>query len=162
VFLTASQWPKWRKLVVLLGMSLYSFVANFASASVAPALSVMMGQIPLVFHTLPPSFSTLTHLVAVNVLMIGLSNTFWVPLSNTFGRRIVLIVALLLAVLATMWCGLATSFNSLLAARVVQGCGFGPADTIAPDVVGEVFFVHQRGRAMVWLLCSRAIVSEEC
>jgi hypothetical protein len=48
-----------------------------------------------------------------------------------------------------MWAGLAKSFDSLLAARLFMGAGGGPADAVAPDVVGEVFFVHQRGRAMV-------------
>lgn len=48
-----------------------------------------------------------------------------------------------------MWAGLAKSFDSLLAARLFMGIGGGPADAVAPDVVGEVFFVHQRGRAMV-------------
>jgi MFS family permease len=145
------QWPLWRKLAILTTMSLFSFSANIASACVAPTLQIMEAQLPILWnlHGPPPAFSTLTHLIAVNVLMIGLSNIFWVPLSNTFGRRPILLLSMLLSVLCSMWCGLAKGFDSLLAARVLQGVGFGPADTIAPDVVGEVFFVHQRGRALV-------------
>ncbi|EMC99524.1 hypothetical protein BAUCODRAFT_144936 [Baudoinia panamericana UAMH 10762] len=136
-------WPAWRKTAVLLTMSLYSGCANFASAAVAPALPI------LAFQLLPPKqFSELSHLVAVNVLLIGTSNIFWVPLANTFGRRPVLIVALLLSVLTSMWCGLAQTFGSLLAARAIQGIGFGPCDAVAPDVVGEIYFVHERGRAI--------------
>ena len=48
----------------------------------------------------------------------------------------------------SIWCAEAKSFNSLLAARVLQGVGGAAADTLAPDVVGHVFFVHQRGRAL--------------
>ena len=126
-------------------MSMFAAVANIASAAIAPALPLLEYQI------LPPRpFSELTHLIAVNVLMIGLSNIFWVPLANIFGRRVVLIIAMLLLTLTSMWCGLAPTFNNLLAARVVQGIGIGPADTIAPDIVGEIFFVHQRGRAMAF------------
>ncbi|CEO59647.1 hypothetical protein PMG11_04315 [Penicillium brasilianum] len=47
-----------------------------------------------------------------------------------------------------MWAGLAKSFGSLLAARVFMGIAVAPADTIAPNVIGEIFFTHQRGRAM--------------
>lgn len=55
--------------------------------------------------------------------------------------------------LGSMWCGLAgNNFSSLLAARAIQGLGGGPADTIAADILGEIFFVHQRGRAMVSLV----------
>lgn len=60
-----------------------------------------------------------------------------------------MLLSLLLLTLASMWAGLAKSFESLLAARLFMGIGGGPADAVAPDVVGEVFFVHQRGRAMV-------------
>lgn len=56
---------------------------------------------------------------------------------------------MLIGVLASVWCGLATSFDSLLAARAIQGFGFGPADSLAASVIGEIFFVHERGRAMV-------------
>ena len=82
--------------------------------------------------------------------MLGAANLFWVPFANVFGRRPVLLISTLILTLATMWCGLATlKFNSLLAARVIQGLGGAPADAVAPTVVGEIFFVHQRGRAMV-------------
>ncbi|KAK1077756.1 hypothetical protein LTR48_008683, partial [Friedmanniomyces endolithicus] len=73
-------WPTWRKYTVLLTMSLFSFVASFGSAGVAPALPALIPEF-LVFppfgppHPLP--FSTLTHLVAVNVLLLGCSNIFW-------------------------------------------------------------------------------------
>lgn len=52
----------------------------------------------------------------------------------------------------TLWCGLATSYSSLLAARVFQAIGAGPSDTVSPTLVGEMFFMHERGRAMVSLL----------
>jgi MFS family permease len=81
--------------------------------------------------------------------MLGASNLFWVPLSYIFGRRPVILLSLLLLALSSMWAGLSTSFNSLLAARLFMGIGGGPADAVAPDVVGEIFFVHQRGRVMV-------------
>lgn len=81
--------------------------------------------------------------------MLGASNLWWVPLANTFGRRPVTLVSLLVLVFSSMWAGLATSFNSLLAARLFMGIGGGTADAVSPDVVGEIFFVHQRGRAMV-------------
>lgn len=96
----------------------------------------------------------------------GAANIFWVPLANTFGRRPVILAGLLILTLSSMWyvsrptlrladnplttyrAGLATSFASLMAARFFMGCGGASADTVAPDVVGEIFFVHQRGRAL--------------
>lgn len=66
-----------------------------------------------------------------------------------FGRRPVILICLALLFASSVWAGKANSYNSLLAARVFQGIGGGAADTLAPDVVGQIFFVHQRGRSMV-------------
>ena len=84
--------------------------------------------------------------------MQGAANLWWVPLANIFGRRTVILVALLMFTLCSVWCAEASTFTSLLVGRIFQGIGMAPADCVAPDVVGEVFFVHQRGRAMVRLL----------
>ena len=136
-------WSPLRKLTILGVLSFYAFAADFTSGSLAPALPVMAYQI-----IPPPSFARLTKLVSVNTLMFGLSNIFWVPLSNIFGRRPILLVAMLLFTLTSVWGGVATSFESLLAVRALQGVAGGPSYTLAPDAVGEIFFVHQRGRAM--------------
>ena len=139
--------PWWRKMSILGCMSLLPFVVNFASASISSALPIYAST--PIFGFPPTPFSKLTHLLAVNVLMLGASNLFWVPLANTFGRRPIILISMLLLIFSSMWAGLATNFRSLLAARAFMGAGGGPADAVAPDVVGEIFFVHQRGRAMV-------------
>lgn len=139
--------PMWRKMAMLFAMSVHPFVVNFTSSSLSSALPVYAGS--PIFGLPPKPFSTLTYLVAVNILMLGFSNLWWVPLANTFGRRPVILGSLLLLTLSSMWAGLTENFNSLLAARLFMGIGGGPADAVSPDVVGEIFFVHQRGRAMV-------------
>ncbi|KAH9863489.1 hypothetical protein IAQ61_009767 [Plenodomus lingam] len=138
--------PVWRKLAMLGVLSLHPFVVNVTSASMSSALPIYAAT--PVFGTPPVGFAKLTNLIAVNVLMVGAANIWWVPLANTFGRRPVILGSLLLLVLSSMWAGLATSFESLLVARLFMGIGGAPADAVSPDVVGEIFFVHQRGRAM--------------
>ncbi|KAL2871148.1 major facilitator superfamily domain-containing protein [Aspergillus lucknowensis] len=138
-------WPTWRKTVVLICMSVYAFIGNFSSASISSAFPLY--ATPLAFNP-PVSMGRLSHLVAVNVLMMGAANIWWVPLANTFGRRPITLLNILILVFSAMWAGLATSFESLLAARFFMGVGVGPADTIAPNVIGEIYFMHQRGKAM--------------
>lgn len=67
--------------------------------------------------------------------MMGAANIWWVPLANTFGRRPITLLNLLILVFCSMWAGLATSFESLLAARFFMGVGVGPADTSTSAVV---------------------------
>ncbi|KAH8726892.1 major facilitator superfamily domain-containing protein [Phaeosphaeriaceae sp. PMI808] len=138
--------PFWRKVTILAVMSIHPFVVNFAASSIGSALPIYAST--GVFGFPPKPFQKLTHLIAVNLIMLGASNLFWVPLSNTFGRRPIILISLLLLTFSSMWAGLSKSFESLLAARLFMGMAGGPADAVSPDVVGEIFFVHQRGRAM--------------
>jgi MFS family permease len=88
---------------------------------------------------------------------LGTSNIFWVPLGNIFGRRPILIVSMIFLVLTSVWCGLAEGFPSLLAARAMQGFSSGPVYTFAPEITGDIFFHHERGRAMVaYTMCLAA------
>jgi MFS family permease len=80
--------------------------------------------------------------------MLGAANIWWVPLANIYGRRPVLLATTLVLLLSTIWCGLANNYSSILAARFFQGVGGAAADTISPAIIGDVFFVHERGRAM--------------
>ncbi|CAK7203109.1 hypothetical protein SEUCBS139899_005838 [Sporothrix eucalyptigena] len=151
-------WPMWRKVVILTLMGLYAIITNFQSSDLTSALPDLVTAFAT-FDTSGnaagiESFSNLTHLIAVNSFMLGASAVWWVPLSNTFGRRPIILINLLVMCLGSVWCGKAKSYNSLLAARIIQGCGGGAADAINSAVIGEIFFVHQRGRAMaVYTVC---------
>ncbi|KAL4724741.1 hypothetical protein ACLX1H_008186 [Fusarium chlamydosporum] len=136
--------PTWHKIAALLVASLYAFVANYNAGVIAPAFQLW----PMVFPQDPRSLSELSNLMAINVLFLGAANIWWVPVSNWMGRRPVIILATLLVTFSTLWCGLATSYSSLLAARAFQGIGGAAADSVAPALVGDMFPVHQRGRAM--------------
>ncbi|KAE8149069.1 major facilitator superfamily domain-containing protein [Aspergillus avenaceus] len=138
-------WPSWRKFVVLLIMSLYAAIGNFTSSSIASAFPLY--ATPMAFNP-PVSIGKLGHLVAVNALMMGAANILWVPLANTFGRRGVTLFNMLLLTMCSIWAAYAKTYDSLLAARFFMGVGVAPADTIAPNVVGEIYFTHQRGKAM--------------
>ncbi|EGY16859.1 putative MFS-type transporter like protein [Verticillium longisporum] len=136
--------PTWRRIAALLTASIYAFVANYLSSLMAPSLQMWPAQFP---NDPQPQFR-LTRLIAVNILMLGASNIWWVPLSNWAGRRPVLIIATLMMTVCSVWGATATSYNSLLAARIFQGAGGGASETVAPALVGDMFFAHERGRAM--------------
>ncbi|KAL4861941.1 hypothetical protein BDV12DRAFT_203510 [Aspergillus spectabilis] len=145
-------WPTWRKMGVLFAVSFYVLVAEFVSAVPASVFPTMA------YATHPPTpFAKLTPIIAYNILLIGLSNFFWVPLANTFGRRIILIAATLIMTFTSFWTAKATSLSSLLGARAIQGVGMGPSFTLPATIIGEVFFLHQSGRAMAFYVAAFAI-----
>ena len=76
--------------------------------------------------------------------MIG--NAVAGPLANRFGRRAILIATALLFTVSAAWSGLATSFWTLVIARVIGGLGVGAAILIAPIYIAEIAPPASRGR----------------
>jgi EmrB/QacA subfamily drug resistance transporter len=67
-------------------------------------------------------------------------------LGDTFGRKRVFQVAILLFLLGSVLCGLAQSMSMLVASRALQGLGGGAITVTAVAVIGEVIPLRERGR----------------
>ncbi|KAK0652357.1 major facilitator superfamily domain-containing protein [Cercophora newfieldiana] len=145
-------WAPWRKISCLTIICLYAFVCNFISASIAPALPIWN----LSFPQDPRLFDDLMRFVALNILLLGLGNIFWVPLANIFGRRPVLVISALILFVATACGTIISNFNQVLAIRILQGLGSSVSETVAVAIVGDMFFVHERGSRMAFFTASLA------
>jgi MFS family permease len=82
------------------------------------------------------------------VLALGYANFIIVPASNIFGRRPTSIFLALLAVGSCIWEAEAKSYKSLIGARVVNGFATATSETMAVQVICDLFFLHERG---VWM-----------
>lgn len=78
----------------------------------------------------------------------GMSNLFYMPLIIKYGRRPVYFVSTLFYGSCLLWAGLAKSYPSELAARLLLGFAGGAADCLAPLTITDVFFLHERGLIM--------------
>ena len=75
----------------------------------------------------------------------GMSNLLYMPVIIKYGRRPVYIVSLLVYGACSLWAGLAKSYPSELAARLVLGLAGGSADSLGPLTITDIFFLHERG-----------------
>lgn len=78
---------------------------------------------------------------AVGPLVLG-------PLSELYGRVIVLQVSNLLFLAFNIGCGFATSYGQILAFRLLAGVGGSAPLAIGGGVLGDLFYPEQRGKAM--------------
>ncbi len=86
----------------------------------------------------------LTSYLVANAII--LPATGW--LASFFGRKRFLIVCIILFVLASALCGMASSLGMLVLARILQGAGGGALQPISQAVLLESFPPHKRGVAM--------------
>lgn len=52
---------------------------------------------------------------------------------------------MIVAFVGTMWGGYSQSYNSLLGARIVQGFSVSMFESVVISIVGDLYFVHERG-----------------
>src|SRR6201999_996824 len=99
-----------------------------------------------------PDIASAFHIIAANkpqevlsafLIGFGIGQFIMVPLSDRFGRRPVLIDGMALYCIASLLAIMASSFETLLLARVLQGLGTSPTSVIATSVVRD-FYVGRR------------------
>jgi MFS family permease len=89
-------------------------------------------------------------LVCFNVFLFGVGNIFWVPLMRVIGKRPVYLMAMLALSMMNVWSSQATSYNELLASRIVSGFVAAAADATVPAVVADMVPVKDRGHYMMF------------
>ena len=72
-------------------------------------------------------------------------------LSDTYGRKPVLLIGIAIFVVGSLLCGVATSMPILIGFRLVQGAGAGAVQPIILTVVGDLYPLEERGRVQGYL-----------
>ncbi|KAK4936593.1 hypothetical protein LTR10_022580 [Elasticomyces elasticus] len=113
-------------------------MSNYITVSISP-----------IFNTIVTNFNITatqgSYLLTLNLLLLGLGNPFWIPLSEKIGKRPVLIACSGLFFVSTIWAAVAKSYGSLLGARLVQGFAASASEGLGPVIVADVYFLHERG-----------------
>lgn len=116
-----------------------TFTQGFGPLSLAP----MFGNYIEEFHcTLPEA----VQFTGVAILVLGFSNFVWVPLSTTFGRRPVMLITQIINLASAIWRARATTYGSFMGASALNGFAAGPAETLQPAIIADLFFLHDRGK----------------
>lgn len=83
----------------------------------------------------------------VVIALNGVGPFIWIPLANVYGRRPIYLLTTLIGFASALGSAYSKNFAQLLAARVFNGL-WPAALGLGPATVVDLFFYHQRGRAM--------------
>ncbi len=109
-------------------------------ASALPAIASTLGDVERV------SWVVISYLVAATI-----AAPVYGYLADVFGRRRLMIVALVIYIIASLLCALAPSVTLLAAARALQGFGGGGLMSLSQALIGEVVPPRQRGHYQSYL-----------
>lgn len=107
-------WSSFKKHLILLIVSWASLLADYGSATGAVTLIPQATEWGI-------SPDTVNHSQVGNVFMLGAGGVFVVAGSAYFGRLPILFWFLVIATATAAWCAAATSFESFMAARILNG-----------------------------------------
>ncbi|KAF2193679.1 MFS general substrate transporter [Zopfia rhizophila CBS 207.26] len=132
-------WSTGWKAACITASTMVTFSQGFGPLALAPMFQPIVED----FNC---SLADAVQFTGVCILVLGFSNFVWVPISTSFGRRPVYLLSQLINFGTSIWRAKATSYGSFMGACVVNGIGAGPAETIQPAVIADIFFLHDRGK----------------
>ena len=131
---------KLRRNLILATTALIAFLLPLCDTVYEPALNDIV-----------MSFNTSTTLVAISVsiylLMSGVFSLIWGAVSDRFGRKITLIVALIIFIVATIVCIFAPTIGVLIVFRSLEGATISVALVVGQSLVADIFPEEKRGMA---------------
>jgi predicted MFS family arabinose efflux permease len=98
-------------------------------------------------------------LVSAYTLAAGASGLLAATYLDKFDRKKLLLALYILFGLATLACGLATSYDTLMAARVLAGVFGGVLSALSQTIVADVIPFERRGRAMGIVMTSFSVAT---
>ncbi|HUO23785.1 MAG TPA: multidrug effflux MFS transporter [Caulobacteraceae bacterium] len=138
-------------------MGFAEFVVLMAALMALGALGIdsMLPNLPAIGRSLAVADENRRQLIITTYLLgLGGFQLIYGPLSDRFGRRLVLLAGLCLYIAFSLLAALSPNFNVLLAARVLQGAGAAATRSIPLSIIRDRF----EGRAMARVMSLTSMV----
>ncbi|OJJ43905.1 hypothetical protein ASPZODRAFT_154391 [Penicilliopsis zonata CBS 506.65] len=135
-------WPMGKKWSAVIIVSCFTFISPVSSSMIAPALTTIAEA----FHITNEVESQLT--LSIFVLAYAIGPLFLGPMSEIYGRVIVLQLANLWFLVFNTACGAANTKGQMIAFRFLAGLGGSAPLAIGGGVLGDCFKPEQRGKSV--------------
>ncbi|KAL2351669.1 MFS transporter-like protein [Cryomyces antarcticus] len=135
-------WPLWRRDLILFVLSLLSVIAS----TLSPLLAANTLTLALHFGR---TFTAVALLTGYHLLGVGIAGFIFVPSARVWGKRHLYLLGTVVLIVSSAWGGASgRNYASLLWARIFQGVALAPFEALVNASVGDLYFVHERGKRM--------------
>lgn len=148
---TRTQFTHQQILRVITGILLCIFLAAIDQTVVIPAVPAIAADLN--------GFSHLAWIVSAYLLTSTAMTPIYGKLSDIYGRRILLLIALAVFFFASGGCAMAATLPQLIIARAIQGVGGGGLMAMAQAAIADVVSPRERGRYQGYMASTWGIAS---
>lgn len=139
-------WPLWRR-------DLITFVLSVTSVFATALGPILAADTVLLVSTLENvTFVKASLLTGYFLLGCGASAFLFVPSSRIWGKRHTFILGTVLLIVTSVWTAASgsKSYTNFLWSRIFQGVAAAPFESLVNAAVGDLYFVHERGKRMAF------------
>ncbi|EAT85210.1 hypothetical protein HBH56_171260 [Parastagonospora nodorum] len=135
-------WSTTKKWVIML-------IVAYGSVLYAAVLSPLLSPALVIIATdFKKDVADITVISGYMLLVTGGVGPLVSACARKYGKRPMLLLASLFGLLGTVVGSAVYSYNGLLAGRIIQGGSVSAFESIVVSMIGDLFFVHQRGTFM--------------
>ena len=128
-------------LEALTGLLLGMFVSMIATTVVSTSM-------PVIVHDLGGDQAAYTWVITATLLTTAISTPIWGKLADLFNRKLLIQIAIVVFVGATVAAGFAQDTSTLIAFRAIQGIGGGGLAALSQVIMADIISPRERGRYM--------------
>ncbi len=137
-------WSSGKKIRMTAIVALFTFVGPFSSSLLSPSMSLIAEE----FNITNTVITSLV--VSIYVLAWAICPLICAPLSEMYGRKIVLNISIFLLTCFNLGCGLSQNLAQILVFRFLAGMASAPPISIGAGVLADLYTDRQRNSAMAW------------
>ncbi|OAX77483.1 hypothetical protein ACJ72_08218 [Emergomyces africanus] len=135
-------WPLWKRDAILTILSLVTVLC----ATTSPLLAANTATLAVDYKV---TFTKAALLTGYHLCGVGVAGLLFVPSARVWGKRHLYVLGCFIMIFSSAWGGASrNSYGSLLGARIFQGVGLAPFEALVNASVGDLYYVHERGKRM--------------
>jgi MFS family permease len=124
--------------------------------SVGPLLTSLYLPLIMEFHV---GFTDISLLTGYQLCAVGAVGIIVSACARKYGKRTTALWSMSCAFAGSIWGGRAQSYGSMVGARVLQGLGIAMFESVTFAVIGDLYYVHQRGTRMTLYILAQSGLS---
>ena len=141
------KWPVWKKDLALFAMCLSITVGGIQDSLLSTANGVLASELEL-------PIEQIEKLSSYPLLASGATCAIASILARYIGKRPIYLTSTTILSITCIWSALIggkNQFGSFFAARILSGVGLGTFEALVLSSIGDMYFVHQRGKRVAFL-----------
>ena len=129
-----------------------------ASALGPAAMQILLPALPVIKDTFQVSNDVAQLTLSLSMFAIAIGTLIYGPLSDKYGRRVIMLLGLVITIAGSIFCFLATSIELLILGRFIQAFGGAAGLVLARAIVRDVYEAEDAARVIATLVMVMVVI----